>query len=379
MVGNSRGNPPALHTPRLTASATCLRCALQLVSSDHELAMPITGRPSKTRSLNPSVLSHERWTKPSRSLRPNQLRLLSGCAVMGTLRTTEYRGRRRGAHAPGGARRLWECDKEIRMRLADKVAVVTGGGSGIGRGIVLAMAREGADIAIADIQVLNAEKVATEVKAVGRKVVAMKADVTSSADVKAMVDRTREALGKIDILVNNAGAGSTPGMPFTNNTEEDWDRTFAVNTKSVFLACKSIAPYFIERKGGRIINIASIAGPLAAVTMPPYSVAKQGVITFTRVVAKELAPHRVTVNAICPGVLWTDFWQKLAAHLAETNPAFKGMTARQVFEKRVADIVPMKAEQHPEDIGAAAVFLASDEARYITGQALMVDGGCVMW
>src|SRR5438876_372305 len=135
------------------------------------------------------------------------------------------------------------------MRLAGKVAVVTGGGSGIGRGIVLAMAREGADIAIADIQVLHAEKVATEVKALGRKVVAMKTDVTSAADVKAMVDRTREACGRIDILVNNAGAGSTPGMPFTNNTEEDWDRTFAVNTKSVFLACKSIAPYFIEGKG----------------------------------------------------------------------------------------------------------------------------------
>ena len=218
-----------------------------------------------------------------------------------------------------------------------------------------------------------------EVKALGRKVAAMKTDVTSAADVKAMVDRTRETFGKIDILVNNAGMAAPPGMPFTNNTEEDWDRTFAVNTKSVFLTCKAIAPHFIERKAGRIINIASIAGPLAAVTMPAYSVAKQGVITFTRVVAKELAQHRVTVNAICPGVLWTDFWQKLAAHLAETNPAFKGMTARQVFEKRVADIVPMKAEQHPEDIGAAAVFLASDEARYITGQALMVDGGCVMW
>ncbi|MBI1963038.1 MAG: glucose 1-dehydrogenase [Candidatus Rokubacteria bacterium] len=264
------------------------------------------------------------------------------------------------------------------MRLAGKVAVVTGGGSGIGRGIALAMAREGADVAIPDIQVLNAEKVAGEIKGLGRKVVAMKTDVTSAADVKAMVDRTREALGRIDILVNNAGMASPPGMPFTNNTEEDWDRTFAVNTKSVFLTCKAVASYFIERKAGRIINIASIAGPISAVTMPPYSVAKMGVITLTRVIAKELAAHGITVNAICPGVLWTDFWQKLAAHIAETNPAFKGLTPRQVFEKRVGDIIPMKREQTPEDIGWAAVFLASDEARNITGQALNVDGGCVM-
>ena len=111
------------------------------------------------------------------------------------------------------------------MRLSGKVAVVTGGGSGIGRGIVLAMAREGADIAIPDIQVLNAEKVAEEVKGMGRKVIAMKTDVTSSADVKAMADRVRETYGKIDILVNNAGMASAPGMPFMNNTEEDWDRT----------------------------------------------------------------------------------------------------------------------------------------------------------
>ncbi|MBI2219240.1 MAG: glucose 1-dehydrogenase [Candidatus Rokubacteria bacterium] len=264
------------------------------------------------------------------------------------------------------------------MRLAGKVAIVTGGGSGIGRGIVLALAREGADIAIPDIQIMNAEKVVDEVKALGRKAVAMRTDVTSSADVKTMVDRTREMFGRIDVLVNNAGMASPPGLPFTNNTEDDWDRAFAVNTKSVFLTCKAIAPYFIERKAGRIINIASIAGPLAAPTMPPYSVAKQGVITFTRVVAKELAAHGITVNAICPGVLWTDFWQKLAQHIATTNPAFAGMTARQVFDKRVADIIPMKCDQQPEDIGWAAVFLASDEARYITGQALNVDGGCVM-
>src|ERR1041384_3287494 len=281
---------------------------------------------------------------------------------MGTLRKApDYRG------------------KGDSMRLAGKVAVVTGGGSGIGRGILRALAREVADIAIPDIQVLNAEKVSEEVKALGRKVLAMKTDVTSAADVKAMVDRTRDVLGKIDILVNNAGMAAPPGMPLMNNTEEDWDRAFAVNTKAVFLTCKAGAPYFIERKAGRIINIASIAGPLSAPTMPPYSVAKQGVITFTRVVAKELAAHRITVNAICPGVLYTEFWQKRAAHIADTNPAFKGMTPRQVFDKRVSDIVPMKCEQEPEDIGNAAVFLASDEARYITGQALMVDGGCVMY
>jgi NAD(P)-dependent dehydrogenase (short-subunit alcohol dehydrogenase family) len=264
------------------------------------------------------------------------------------------------------------------MRLQGKVAVVTGGGSGIGRGIVLCMAREGADVAIPDIQDANAQTVAKEVQALGRRALALRCDVTRAADVNAALDRVKQELGRIDILVNNAGAASAPGMPFTNNSEEDWDRTYAVNLKSVFLACKAIAPYFIERKAGRIVNIASIAGPLAAVTMPPYSVAKGGVITLTRVIAKELAPHGVTVNAICPGVLWTAFWEKLAQHIADTNPAFKGMTARQVFDKRVADIIPMKREQTPEDIGAAAVFLASEDARNITGQALNVDGGSVM-
>ena len=264
------------------------------------------------------------------------------------------------------------------MRLAGKVAVVTGGGSGIGRGIVLAMAQEGADVAIPDIQVINADKVAAEVKALGRKALAMKTDVTSSADVNAMVVRVREAFGKIDIVVNNAGMAAPPGLPFTNNTEEDWDKTFAVNTKSVFLVCKAVAPHMIERKAGRIVNIASIAGPISAPTMPPYSVAKMGVITLTKIVARELAAHGITVNAICPGVLYTDFWQKLAAHIATTNPAFAGMTPRQVFDKRVGDLVPLKREQTPEDIGWAAVFLASDEARNITGVALPVDGGVMI-
>jgi NAD(P)-dependent dehydrogenase (short-subunit alcohol dehydrogenase family) len=264
------------------------------------------------------------------------------------------------------------------MRLAGKVAVVTGGGSGIGRGIVFCMAREGAEVAILDIHEPNALSVAEEVRALGRRAVGLRCDVTSQADVASAFDRVKAEFGRIDVLVNNAGLASPPGLPFTNNTEEDWDRAFAVNVKSVFLTCKAIAPYFIGRQTGRIINIASMAGLAASPTMPPYSVAKGGVITFTRVVAKELAPHGVTVNAICPGILWTAFWQDLAQYIAETNPAYQGMTARQVFDKRVADVVPMKREQTPEDVGWAAVFLASDEARFITGQSLMVDGGAVI-
>ncbi len=264
------------------------------------------------------------------------------------------------------------------MRLAGKVAIVTGGAMGIGRGIVLCMAKEGADVAIADLQVEVAGKVADEVKALGRKALVVKTDVTKEADFQALFDRVKKELGKIDILVNNAGVASRPGNPFTNNVEADWDLVWAVNVKSIFFACKAIAPYFIERKAGKIINIASIAGTMNSPNMPPYSVSKMGVVTFTKIVAKDLAAHGINVNAICPGILWTAFWQETAERMAKGGGQYAGMTPRQVFESRVNAIVPMKREQTPEDIGWAALFLASDEARNITGQALHVDGGVVM-
>ncbi len=264
------------------------------------------------------------------------------------------------------------------MRLAGKVAIVTGGAMGIGRGIVLCMARGGADVAIADLQVEAAAKVADEVKALGRKALAVKADVTKPADFEALFETVKKALGKIDILVNNAGVASRPGNPFTNNVEADWDLVWAVNVKSIFFACKAIAPYFIQRKAGKIINIASIAGTMNSPNMPPYSVSKMGVVTFTKIMAKDLASHGINVNAICPGILWTAFWHETADRMAKGGGQYTGMTPRQVFESRVNAIVPMKREQTPEDIGWAAVFLASDEARSITGQALHVDGGVVM-
>jgi len=247
------------------------------------------------------------------------------------------------------------------MRLQDKAAVVTGGGAGIGRGIVLCMAREGADIAIPDIQDANAQAVVKEVLTMGRKAISMRCDVTRGAEVQATVDRIRKEMGKIDILVNNAGMASAPGMPFTNNSEEDWDRTYAVNLKSVFLMCKALAPYFIERKDGRIINIASIAGPLAALTMPPYSVAKGGVITFTRVIAKELAPHGITVNGIAPGPTITQIG----------GGRLRDAAARAPFERAI----PLHRLATPADLHGAALFLASPASAYITGTQIVVDGG----
>ncbi len=264
------------------------------------------------------------------------------------------------------------------MRLSGKVAVVTGGAMGIGRGIVLCMAKEGADLVIADVQMDEATRVADEVKGLGRKAFAVRTDVTKESDFALMFEKAKKEFGKIDILVNNAGVSCRPGNPFFHNVESDWDLVWAVNVKSIFFSCKAIAPHFIERKAGKIVNIASIAGPMNSPNMPPYSVSKMGVITLTKVMAKDLAIHGINVNAICPGVLWTAFWQNLADTMAKSGGAFAGMTPRQVFESRVQALIPMKREQTPEDIGWAAVFLASDEARNITGQALHVDGGVVM-
>ena len=268
------------------------------------------------------------------------------------------------------------------MRLEGKAAIVTGGGSGIGRGIVLCLAREGADITIADINMENGNKVAQEVKDLGRKAITTKTDVTAASDAEEMVGKTVESFGAADILVNNAGiinVGGRLGMPFTNNTEEDWDIIYDVNIKAHFLTCKATAPHMISRRSGKIINIASVAGKNGSQTNPPYSVAKAGVINFTRVLALDLAPHNINVNAICPGFLWTPLWETIAGKLKESNPTFKDMTAREVFEHRVRDLSPMGREQTPEDIGNMAAFLASDQARNITGQSINVDGGSVLY
>jgi len=264
------------------------------------------------------------------------------------------------------------------MRLVEKVALVTGGGAGIGRAIVLALAREGADLLIPDIRLDSAEAVAKEIRDLGRRAAALQVDVTKQAQIEqAIADGIRQ-FGRIDILVNNAGVTPGLGLPFTRQSEADWDKVFNVNMKSVFFTCKAIAPHFMERRQGKIVNIASIAGPMSSQTMPSYSVSKMGVVTFTRIVAKDLAAYNVNVNAVCPGLLWTDMWKNIGEVIRGTNPAYASLTPRQMFDKRVEEWIPLKREQTPEDIGEATVFLVSEAARNITGQTLVVDGGAFM-
>jgi len=270
------------------------------------------------------------------------------------------------------------------MRLKDRVAVLTGGGGGLGEGIALCLAREGARVVVSDMKLDLAEEVAGKVRQKGGQAMAVRTDVRKAEECEALISLAVKEMGHIDILVCGAGVNGFSLRPdsedppwLENLSEDDWDLTIDVNLKGVFLCNRAIVPYFKRQKSGKIVNVSSIGGRKGVDFIPHYCASKAGVIVFSQAVALQLAAYNVNVNTICPGIIWTPMWQEVARVLSISHPAFKGLPLDKVFGAAVEAMIPMKRPQMPEDIGNAVVFLASEEAREITGQALNVDGGTI--
>ncbi|MBM4331598.1 MAG: SDR family oxidoreductase [Deltaproteobacteria bacterium] len=260
--------------------------------------------------------------------------------------------------------------------LNGQVAIVTGAGSGMGRAIAMRLSLEGAAIIAADLNGGEVEKAVQEMKSRGGRGLPWEIDVSIAKDVERMVKGTMENFGQIDILVNNAGIGST-GL-IIDHSEEDWEKPIRVNLKGTFLCSRAVAKEMIPRKRGRIVNIASIAGKSGEEFIGAYCASKFGVLGLTQVLAKELGRHLITVNAVCPGYVWTPMWEELAQWFKDKFPALADLSPKEVFEKRVKSVTPLRRPQTSEDMASLVAFLVSDEARNITGQAINVDGGAVM-
>ncbi|MBF0527697.1 MAG: SDR family oxidoreductase [Deltaproteobacteria bacterium] len=258
------------------------------------------------------------------------------------------------------------------MKLKGRIALVTGGGQGIGRGIVMRLAEEGCDVAVADLIEENAKKVADEVKKMDRRAIALKVDVTKWNQVQNMVKETIEKLGGLDIAVNNAGVISI--MPVEKLTEKDWDFVNDVNVKGVFFCCKAVIPHMKKQNFGRIINTASIAGKIGFPDLAHYTASKFAVVGFTNALSKELAKTKITVNAICPGIIGTQMWYG-GAGLSEKWKA-AGETMEESWKRHQETLIPQGEAQTPEDMGDLAVYFATSP--HVTGQAIAVDGGMTL-
>jgi meso-butanediol dehydrogenase / (S,S)-butanediol dehydrogenase / diacetyl reductase len=255
--------------------------------------------------------------------------------------------------------------------LEGKVALITGAGRGIGRAIARRLAREGCDIALSDLNAETAEEGAAEVRALGRRALAVASDVTKADQVDGLVGRTLGELGRIDVLVNNAGIQIV--VPMLEMSEQQWDSLFDVNLKSYWLCARAVAPGMIARgQGGKIINAASRAGKTPSKLSPTgaYATTKHGVVGFTRALAFELAPHRINVNCYCPGVVDTPMWDLIDREVARRT----GVTVGSTRARAVAE-VPLGRIEQPEDVANLVAFLASAESDYMTGQAINITGG----
>lgn len=250
----------------------------------------------------------------------------------------------------------------MKIDFAGKVVVVTGGGQGIGMAICFKFAQAGADVVILDINEDSGAKVRDEIRQEGLKATAYRADVSDAADVKKVFKEIIETFGRVDALINNAGIVST--RTFLESDEQDWDRIMGVNLKGAFNTCSCVFPSMVARKSGKIINIASIAGKRGGGIFGNtlYATSKAGVIGLTKGLAREGGPYGINVNAICPGATRTDM---IADFTGERRDSF-------------LHTIPLRRFNEPDDVANAALFLASDMARQITGEISDVDGGVML-
>jgi NAD(P)-dependent dehydrogenase (short-subunit alcohol dehydrogenase family) len=253
----------------------------------------------------------------------------------------------------------------------DQVVVVTGAANGIGKACALRFAQEGANIACLDISVEGNEAAAAECRDLGVEAMALQCDITDSDNINLVVRAIMERWGRIDTLVASAGIYS--GAPLAEVPLQQWQRTLDINLTGAFLTNQAIAPVMMAQRGGSIINLSSMAGKTSWPASAEYSSSKSGVIGLTRSVAMELAPYGATANAVCPGNTLTDMVRNVAAKVGKAD----GLTGEEWLNMRANDC-PMKRLAEPWEIAGVIAFLASEDSRYLTGQAIEVDGGMVM-
>ncbi|MGQ9646593.1 MAG: 3-oxoacyl-[acyl-carrier-protein] reductase [Thermodesulfobacteriota bacterium] len=246
------------------------------------------------------------------------------------------------------------------MKLAGKVALVTGAAQGIGKAVALLLAQNGADVVVSDINLEKANETAREVHALGRRGVAMKVDVAKLDEVEKMVEMVLAQFGQIDILVNNAGIARDKLI--LRMTEEDWDAVLNINLKGTFNCTKAVVRHMSKQRSGKIVNVASVVGEMGNPGQANYAASKAGVIGFTKTIAREFAQRGINVNAIAPGYIETPMTDALPDKVKE----------------ELRRLIPMDRLGKPEDVAEAVLFLVSESANYITGQVLNVNGGIYM-
>ena len=254
----------------------------------------------------------------------------------------------------------------------NRVAIVTGAGRGIGKAIALRLAKDGLDVVVNDVNAINLERVAKEIKEMGCKCLSIVADVSNKDQVYSMVDQVVSEFGRLDVMVANAGI--TFVKPFIEVTVEEWDNIFNINSKGVFLCDQAAAKQMIKQKSGKIINCSSIAGVQGTTNLLSiYSGTKFAVRGFSQVLSRELAEYGITVNVYCPGVVDTEMW----GEADEVMTKYMGIPKGGAF-KHYSQGIPLGRPEVPADVAGAVSFLASHDSDYMTGQTIVVDGGLVV-